>query len=147
MVIRADHAAGLILVALGVAVFALSGDLPFGTLSFPGAGFLPKLVAALIIIIGAILVLGGWKSAPLASLPWRDLKHAALVLAIAIAATLLYERLGFTITLALMILALLVLVERKRLLPAVLYSAGVVAVGYFLFTALRAPIPLGPFGF
>ena len=37
-------------------VFALSGDLPFGTLASPGAGMMPKLVLALMIVFGAILV-------------------------------------------------------------------------------------------
>ena len=44
MTLRTDHVAGAIFVAFGLLVFAVSGDLPFGTLSFPGAGMMPKLV-------------------------------------------------------------------------------------------------------
>ena len=41
MTLRADHVAGAIFVGFGLLVFALSGDLPTGTLSMPGSGFMP----------------------------------------------------------------------------------------------------------
>jgi hypothetical protein len=147
MTVRADHVAGAFLVAAGLLVFALSGDLPFGSLAFPGAGFLPKLIATLIIVMGALLFFGAARSAPFQSLGWSDLRHAGPVLAVAAAATVLYDRLGFVITLALMMLALLVLIERKSIIRASIYSFTVVVLAYFLFTVLRAPIPIGPFGF
>jgi hypothetical protein len=147
MMLRADHVAGVALVLAGFLVFALSGDLPFGSLAFPGAGFLPKLIATAIIAMGALLALGAAQSPAFRELGWGDLKHGGRVVAITAVAALLYERLGFGITLAAMMFALLVLVERKRVVPAALYSLGVVAFAYVLFTELRAPIPLGPFGF
>ena len=147
MTIRADHVAGAALIATGLLIFALSGDLPFGTLAFPGAGFLPKIIAAFIVAMGALLVAGAARSAPFRALGWDDLKHAAPVLAIAVAATALYTQLGFAVTLVLMIFALLVLVERKKLVAAGSYSVIIVALAYVLFTVLRAPIPAGPFGF
>ncbi len=42
MTLRADHVAGAAFVVFGLLVIALSGDLPFGQLSMPGAGFLPQ---------------------------------------------------------------------------------------------------------
>lgn len=147
MTLRADHVAGIGLVLAGLLVFALSGQLPFGSLAFPGAGFLPKLIAVAIIAMGVLLALGGAQSAPFRELGWSDLKHGVSVVAITAAATLLYERLGFGIALAAMMFAVLILVERKKLLPAALYSLGVVAFAYVLFMELRAPMPHGPFGF
>ena len=44
MTLRTDHIAGLIFVAFGLLIFALSGDLPFGTLASPGAGMLPTAI-------------------------------------------------------------------------------------------------------
>ena len=43
MIMRADHVAGTAFVLFGLLVFLLSRDLPIGSLSFPGSGFLPKL--------------------------------------------------------------------------------------------------------
>ena len=45
MILRRDHVAGGVFVAGGAILFAMSGDLPFGTLASPGAGMMPKLRA------------------------------------------------------------------------------------------------------
>src|SRR5262249_10611829 len=50
MTLRADHVAGGAAIAAALAVLGVSGDLPFGTLAFPGAGMMPKLVCALMIM-------------------------------------------------------------------------------------------------
>jgi hypothetical protein len=147
MTLRADHIAGALFVLAGLLVFALSGDLPFGSLAFPGAGFLPKLVASVLIGLGLLLALAGAQSERLGNLGWDDLRHALPVLAIAAAAVALYARLGFIITLPVMIFALLTLVERKRPLPAALFSLTVTLLAYVMFVSLRAPIPLSPFGY
>ena len=48
----------------------------------------------------------------------------------------------------LLIFALLVVIERRRLLPATVYSLGVVVTTYVLFVyVLKTPINTGPFGF
>jgi hypothetical protein len=54
MTLRADHAAGGVFVAFGLVVLAMSGDLPFGTLSFPGAGMMPKLILALMVVFSEL---------------------------------------------------------------------------------------------
>ena len=48
----------------------------------------------------------------------------------------------------LLILTLLVVIERRRLLPAVVYSVGVVVITYVLFVyILKTPLQAGPLGF
>ena len=146
--VKADHIGGAVFVAAGLSIFAVSGDLPFGSLAFPGAGFMPKVLAALLIIMGALLAASGRDSAGLRELGWADVSHAAAVAAITAAAIYLYRRLGFVITLPLMLFAFLAVVERKRLIPAAVYSVGVTALAYLVFhRLLLAPIPRGPFGF
>ena len=66
MILRRDHIAGGVFIAAGLLVFAMSGDLPFGTLASPGAGMMPKLVLGLLIAFGAILVARAGESPPLA---------------------------------------------------------------------------------
>ena len=136
MIIRTDHVAGSVFVALGIGVLALSGDLPVGTLSFPGAGMMPKLVAGLMIVFGLLLVGRAGESAPLAGLAWGDLPHAARVVAItAVAIALLL----FTLTFG---------AERRPLLAAAAFSAGVVALTYLLFAVvLKTPLEPGVLGF
>lgn len=145
--IRSDHVAGGVLIAAALLVFALSGDLPFGSLAFPGAGFMPKVLAATMAAMGALLALGGARSPSFRELGWDDLKHAILVLVITSAAIAGYDRLGFIVALPLMIFALLVIIERKKILPAALYSATVTLLAYTVFVVLRAPVPVSPFGY
>ena len=56
MTLRADHVAGVFFILLGVLVFALSGDLPFGTISSPGAGMLPKMMAGLMMAFAVAII-------------------------------------------------------------------------------------------
>jgi hypothetical protein len=148
LIIRTDHVAGSAFVALGIGVLALSGDLPVGTLSFPGAGMMPKLVAGLMIVFGLLLVGRAGESAPLADLAWGDLPHAARVVAITAVAIALYQPLGFIITMALLLFTLTFGAERRPVLAAAAFSAGVVALTYLLFAVvLKTPLEPGVLGF
>jgi len=148
LIIRTDHVAGSVFVALGIVVLALSGDLPVGTLSFPGAGMMPKLVAGLMIVFGLLLVGRAGESATLASLAWGDLPHAARVVAITAVAIALYQPLGFVITMALLLFTLTFGAERRPVLAAAAFSAGVVALTYLLFAVvLKTPLEPGVLGF
>ncbi len=148
MTIRADHVASAAFIALGVLIIALSGDLPTGQLSMPGSGFLPKLIALLMIILGAALLLRAGESQPLVSLGWADGKHALMVLGLTAAAVELYTRLGFILTMVLMIVGLLVIIERRNPIRAAIYSVAVVMLSYEMFVwLLKAPLPTGPLGF
>jgi hypothetical protein len=148
MTLRADHVAGAFFVGVGILVFALSGDLPTGNLSMPGSGFLPKILAGLAIFFGLVLVLRAGESPAFATLFWGDAVHAALVVAITAVGIALFERLGFLITMALLMVALLVIVEWRKPLYAALYSAGVVVLTYLTFVyILKTPLPAGPLGF
>ena len=148
MIIRADHVAGAAFVGFGILIFALSGDLPTGQLSMPGAGFMPKLIAGLTIILGIALFIRGKESGLFSDLGWGDAEHAMLVIAITSAAATLYTTLGFLITMVLMMLGLLIIIERRNPLRAAIYSAGVVIVTYAAFEyILKAPLPEGPFGY
>jgi hypothetical protein len=70
------------------------------------------------------------------------------VILIAGAATALYTILGFVITMLLMLLALLVVAERRHPLRAGLYAVFVVALAYVTFEyLLGTPLPNSPFAY
>src|SRR5215468_10457117 len=147
MTLRTDHIAGGAAIAAALAVLAVSGDLPFGTLAFPGAGMMPKLVCALMMMFGAALVARGGASVPFADIGWSDLPHAVRVLAITAAAVALYTTLGFIVTMSLMLFALIAF-EGRNLLAAAVYSVGVSVLTYGLFTlVLKSPLEQGILGF
>jgi hypothetical protein len=125
-------------------VFAISGDLPFGRLSAPGAGMMPKLATALMMLFAALIVTAGARSQRLSDIDWSDRGHAALVVVITAAALAAYRPLGFLITMALLLFALLVLVERRNALIAAGYSVGLTLFAYWLFgKALKSPLERG----
>jgi hypothetical protein len=147
MTLRADHVAGGIAIAAAVAVLAVSGDLPVGTLAFPGAGMMPTLVCVLMILFGVLLIARAGLSPPFAEISWSDLPHAARVLAITAAAVALYTTLGFIITMTLLLFVLIAL-EGRNLLAAAAFSLGISLSTYVLFTvALKTPLEQGLFGF
>jgi len=146
--IRIDHVAGAIFTVLGIAILAISGDLPIGNLSFPCAGMMPKLVGVLMMMLPVALIARAGASEPFATLSWSALKHAAPVVLIAAAATAAYEWLGFLITMSLMLFALTAGVERRNVIAAALFSVGVAGATYGLFTfGLKSPLEAGLLGF
>jgi hypothetical protein len=146
MILRADHVAGGVAVAFGVAIIALSGDLPTGQLSMPGSGFMPKILAVLTILFGLALVIRARESVPFADIAWSDGKHAVPVILITAGAAALYTVLGFIITMLLLLLALLLLIERRALWRAVVYSVALVLATYVGFEyLLGTPLPNSPF--
>jgi hypothetical protein len=148
MILRSDHVAGAAFIAFGLLVIAISGTLPFGNLSSPGSGFLPTILSVLLMLFGGTLMVRAGESRPFAELTWTDAKHAAMVVLITALAVAGFEWLGFVTTNVLMMFALLVAIERRGLLPAAVYSVGVVVTTYVLFVyVLKTPLETGPFGF
>jgi putative tricarboxylic transport membrane protein len=148
MILRRDHIAGGAVVAAGVLVLIISNDLPFGTLASPGAGMLPSLVIALMMLFGAILVLRAAESPPLAEVSWHDLPHALTVTAVAAAAASLYTTLGFILTMMLLLFVLIYVVERRPLLASLAVSIPLPIVIYAAFEhMLKTPLERGLFWF
>ena len=148
MTLRADHIAGGAFVIFALIVFALSGDLPFGNLSSPGAGMMPKLLLVLMILFGLTLIFSAASSQRLTEIDWSDRNHALLVVAIAAIAISVYQWLGFILTMSLLVFALLTVVERKNLVRAAAYSIGLTTVAWWVFgTALKSPLEKGILGF
>jgi hypothetical protein len=144
MNLRADHIAGGAFVALGILVFILGWDLPFGRITAPGAGMLPKFLASMMIAFGAIIAILGSHSETLQEIPWSDFSHAGLVIVIAAGATFLYSRLGFLLTMPLLVFSLLAVVERRNLVMAAVFSVTLTLFAYWLFAiVLKAPLERG----
>jgi hypothetical protein len=148
MILRRDHVAGAAFAVAGGLVYALSDNLPWGSMAMPGAGMMPKLVLGMMIVFGLVLAARGGTSPPLAETDWSDLGHALCVIIAAAFATALYTALGFVLTMSLMLFGLTAAIERKPLLRALAFSVGTALFTYFLFSSLlKSPMPPGPIGF
>jgi hypothetical protein len=146
VILRRDHVAGGVFVVAGIVLFAMSGDLPVGTLASPGAGMMPKLVLVLLIGFGALLAIRAHESPPLTSIPWNDVVHAATIVATAVVAIGAYTVVGFVPTISLMLFVLIYIIERRNIWSALAVSIGVTVGSYVLFnTLLKSPLPPMPF--
>ncbi len=144
MTLKADHIAGGGFIALGIAVFIIGWDLPFGRLSAPGAGMLPKLMAGLMIALALGIFIMGTSGETMSDIPWSDWTHASLVIGITALATIVYSTLGFIVTMSLLVFALLAIVERKNIAVAAIYACSLTLFAYWLFgIALKAPLERG----
>ncbi len=147
MILRIDHVSGAAAILIGIGVFAISGELPVGSMSFPGAGMMPKLLCGLMVIFGVALIARAGASKPFSETSWSDLPHGLIVFVTTALAVALYTTLGFIISMALMLTAL-VAYERQPLHYASLYGIAVSVSSYALFTHfLKAPLERGLFGF
>jgi hypothetical protein len=74
--------------------------------------------------------------------------RALAVAAAAAFAAVALERLGYRLTVIIVLTVLLGLVERRRLWVVMLVTAAASLGSFWLFhTVLRVPLPRGPFGF
>lgn len=148
MTLRRDHIAALALILLGIVVFVLGDELPFGTPASPGPGMLPKLVGGLMLALAAGLMLLSGSSPPLATLEWDDLGHAAIVVVATSAAAAGYTVLGFSVTIWLLLFGLIWGVERMPLASSLAISIGMTDATYLLLKSLlKQPMPPGILGF
>jgi hypothetical protein len=95
-----------------------------------------------------MVMAGGAGAASVASLGWSEWRHAVAILGACVFMALALERLGYRLTIVVVLFGLLGALERKRWLVAAGFAIGFAWGTYFLFnTLLRVPMPQGPFGF
>jgi putative tricarboxylic transport membrane protein len=143
-----DRVAGAVIFLFSLYVLWEDRVLPLGTYHRPGPGYMPMILAVILGIAGLLIVLTGGGSPPLASLQWTEWRHALAILAGCAFTALALERLGYRLTVILLVGFLLSVIERRRPL-AVIAMALVLSLGtfYVFYTLLRVPLPLGPGGF
>jgi hypothetical protein len=113
----------------------------------PGPGFLVAAFGGLLLALAAIAALQAVITPAAAPEGEGSLRKPLLVLAATLGGVLGLEVAGFALSTFLMLLALFVLAERKKLLPSLFAAAGVAAALHLIFAVwLAVPLPMGPFG-
>ncbi len=138
---------------LGVALAVLAAAVLWSARAFPdvpgqkvGAGFLPMIVGAGLLVCGVVLVLRSWRAAYTDGDAVREAEHfgAPMVVVAAVAAyILLADRLGFLIVAPLCLVAVF-RAMRVGWRPSVLWAIGGTLVVHLAFyKLLRVPLPWG----
>jgi hypothetical protein len=142
-----DRMAGATLSLFAAWVIRESQKLPLGTLRQPGPSFFPLLLALLLLIFGVAIAATGGRAQSFRSVGWKEVPHACGILAACIFSALALERLGYRLTVFLVLLFLLKVVERKGWLPTASFALALSFGSFYLFyTLLRVPLPIGPLG-
>ena len=143
-----DVFSGLMLLALALYVGWENRVYPVGTLQEPGPGYLPLLLAVFLGVMGMLIAFWGIRSAPLATMKWSEATRAVVILAACAAATFALERLGYRLTMVVLLVFFLGVLERRRPVPVVLVSLGFsLASFYVIGDLLHVPLPRSPWGF
>jgi hypothetical protein len=143
-----DRVSGSAIVLLGLFIMWERRVLPLGTQGQPGPGYLPLLLAILLVILGSLLVLRGGGAAPFRTVVWSEAPHAFAILACTVFATVLLERLGYRVTMVIVLGFLFGVMERLRLWQVAALTLGLSLGTFWLFDSfLRVPLPRGGWGF
>ena len=136
------------LLALAIYVGWANREFPLGTLSVPGPGYVPLILAIFMGMLGLLIALGGSRSARLAALKWPEATRAVVIILACAVATLSLERLGYRITVIALLVFFLGAIERKKPLPVALVALGFgFASQYIIGDLLLVPLPRSPWGF
>jgi len=143
-----DRISGAFLFFLALFVAWEDRVLPLGSHGRPGPGYFPLLLAAILGILGFLLFLRGRSSPSIRSLCWGEAGHAAAILACSFLATFGIERLGYRITMILVLGFLFGVVERLKVWQTVVLTVMLSLGSFWVFdTLLKVILPRGGFGF
>jgi hypothetical protein len=145
---RDDQVTGAALAIVGLLVALQSWQYPMGSLSEPGPGYLPFAFGIALAGAGALAAAAGGRSPVFRWRHFGDGPKGLAILGGLAFAGLALERLGYRITIAVLVLYYLGVVERRPW-SATLVLTLVVSIGtYYAFAGLlRVPLPVGIFGF
>ena len=141
---RQDSVGGLLVIAVGAFAFWQGANLPIGTLGGVGPGMLPKSLAVLLCLLGALLV-GVTLMTDGAQLTRWSLRGPILVLGAVVAFGMAVRPLGLVVAGPLAIAIGAFASAEARFKETLVFGALMTAlcVGLFKF-ALGLPIPLAP---
>ena len=145
--LRSDQVSGLVLAAIAVFVGWQNRAYPLGSLSEPGPGYTPLIIAVFLGVTGLLIAIKGVSSRPLGEVQWPEAKRAAMILVACGIATYALEHLGYRITIVALMVFFLGVMERRRPLAVAAVAIGFSLLSfYFIGTLLRVPLPVGPGG-
>jgi putative tricarboxylic transport membrane protein len=143
-----DRVSASVLALFALFVIWESRHLPLGTFRQPGPAYVPVLLASLLLLFAVLIVVSAGRAPSLSSVRWTEWRHALAILAACVFAVFGIERLGYRLTVLLMLVFLIKVVEKRDWALSLAFASSLAFGSYYLFyTTLRVPLPQGPFGF
>lgn len=143
-----DRISGAILIVFAGVVAWESWCFPLGTMGRPGPGYLPVLLITSLFLSGLVILAYGRSSPRFRSIKWPERRHVAAILAVCVFVAFALERLGYRITVALMLTFLMGVIERRGVVLTLIVALSAAFGTYWLFNdVLRVLLPQGVLGF
>lgn len=139
-----DLFAGLLFIAFGLAALVIALPYPTGSAARMGPGYFPRLLGILLVGLGAVLSLRGFRSREGARPAWHWRPLAIVLLSIALFAVIA-PWLGVVVTAALLVFVSSLASREFRWKEALISGAiqGLCAVAVFVY-GLKLPLPVWP---
>jgi hypothetical protein len=143
-----DRVGGAALVLIGTFTIweslATARKLPLGTIHTPGPAYVPVVLATLLIAFGLAILVMGARAPMFSTIDWSEWRHVAGILGACVFAAVALERLGYRLTLTLVLFSLLAGLERRWWVVSAAYAVALAFGTFTLFdTLLRVPLPRG----
>jgi Tripartite tricarboxylate transporter TctB family len=146
-VFSSDRISGSVLVVIAAFAIWQNSTLPLGSLSEPGAGSVPLILALLLGLTGLLIAVFGGSARAVSKLGWSEGPRAIAILIAAGFAIFAFESLGYRLTIATLLVFLIGVIERRHPLAVLAISIGFALISYWLFnTLLLVQLPRGPWG-
>ena len=145
--LHTDRVAGGVLALVGVVALRESLAFPLGSMWRPGPAYMPVVLSLLLLFFGLVLAAFGAGGVRLRDLRWGEWRHAVAIFGACAFVALALDRAGYRLTIAAALLFLFGVLERRGLVQTLVLTAAIAWGSFLLFdTALRVPLPRGPFG-
>ncbi|WP_213991684.1 tripartite tricarboxylate transporter TctB family protein [Sodalis sp. dw_96] len=165
---RADVAFGIVVAVVAAAVLVIAWQMPFYLNNVPGPGFLPRIVAGVLLLLGVILIVQSLRpeipevravglvnpieakthGKPEPAVKAQDFfpKRTVAVFLGYVVSVPLFAVIGFVLTGMLLMAYILLFIEKRRHYGAYIAIVAVPIVIYLLFAqVLSIELPNGPF--
>lgn len=140
-------AATFLLVGVWICVEAL--QVPFGSLRMPGAGFMPLLLGVALSVLAVFLFVTEWLGSDAASTRiWPERPEVLYVIGLVVLSAWLFDRAGFTLTMALFLAVSTKVLGRRRWTTTLVTAVVGSVASYWVFgRLLQISLPAGILGF
>jgi hypothetical protein len=136
--------AGLVMIVVAAVAAVQGWSLSMGTLRHIGPGMIPTVLAALLALIGAILILQWWRGDRVATGRW-PLRAPIFILGAAVMFGLVVRPLGLSVAGPLLVFVAAIASHETRWIETVLFAVGMTVFCLVLFRYLLSlPIAVAP---
>jgi putative tricarboxylic transport membrane protein len=145
-----DVAPAVVMLGLSTTVFLGTRELPYWTDFTPGPAFVPTWVAGAGVLLSVILLVQAWRAGGAAKPEWPGRAGAIRVILTTVGLIVcvpLAPYLGFIATMVVFMVAMMVGILRRKIVPSfitALFTGGLLYIVFVLW--LKVALPAGPLG-